>query len=423
MNPVLLKPESDRGSQVVVQGHAHATMTAVDYLDYKRTLMPRVMESYSRLRGRADLVIVEGAGSISEVNLRAGDISNMGFACEANIPVILAADIDRGGAIASIIGSWTLLPDDERVLLKGYIMNKFRGDLSVLAPALDVIRERSGLPCFGVLKWFGGAARFPAEDSFALASGAGRKTDTADDSGNKIKIYVLALSRISNFDDFDPLSAETDVDLAYVRPGEAVPGDGDLVIIPGTKSTLGDMEFVRSQGWDVDIAAHIRRGGRVLGICGGYQMLGKTISDPHAAENPEPRTIRGLGLIDVSTVMKPLKTLRHFEARTEKGDTVAGYEIHIGSTTGPGTATPMFYLDGAAEGAFSEDGRAFGCYVHGLFTSDSYRARFLSAWRGGEGIGGERSSYGRQIDETLDELADDMERQLDINAIARMAGV
>lgn len=423
MNPVLLKPESDRGSQIVVQGRARATMTAVDYLDYKRTLMPRVMESYNRLRDRADLVVVEGAGSISEVNLRTGDISNMGFACGANIPVLLVADIDRGGAIASIVGSWMLLPDNERALLKGYIMNKFRGDLDVLAPALDVIRERSGLPCMGVLNWFEGASRFPAEDSFALAGGADRRTGKTDGSGEKIKIYVLALSRISNFDDFDPLSAETDVELAYVRPGEAVPGDGDLVIIPGTKSSIGDMEFLRSRGWDVDIAAHVRRGGRVIGICGGYQMLGKTISDPHAVENPEPRTIRGLGLIDVSTVMEPLKTLRRFSAHTEYGDTIAGYEIHMGSTNGPGTATPMFYLDGVAEGAVSEDGRAFGCYVHGLFTSDSYRARFLSAWRGGEEIGVERRSYEKQIDEALDELADHMERQLDIDAVARTAGV
>ena len=335
----------------------------------------------------------------------------------------LVADIDRGGSIASVIGSWMLLSDDERGLLKGYIMNKFRGDFGVLAPALDVIMERSGLPCFGVLRWFGGAARFPAEDSFALTSGAGRRTDERDGSERKIKIRVLALSRISNFDDFDPLSAETDIDLAYVRPGEAVPGDSDLVIIPGTKSTIGDMEFLRSQGWDVDIAAHIRRGGRVLGVCGGYQMLGKTISDPHAVENPEPRTIRGLGLIDVSTVMEPVKTLRRFAARTEKGDTVAGYEIHMGSTSGPGTASPMFYLDGAAEGAFSADGRAFGCYIHGLFTSDSYRARFISALRDGDGIGGERCLYEKRIDETLDELADDMERQLDINSIARTAGV
>jgi adenosylcobyric acid synthase len=420
MNPVLLKPESDRGSQVVVQGHARATMTAPDYLYYKRTLMPCVMESYSRLRDRADLVVVEGAGSISEVNLRAGDISNMGFACEANVPVVLVADIDRGGAIASVVGSWMLLPDDERPLLRGYMMNKFRGDFGLLIPALDVIEERTGLPCFGVLKWFEGAARFPAEDSFVLAGG---KMAKGDGSGRKIKIYVLALPRISNFDDFDPLVAEADIDLAYVKPGEAEPGDGSLVIIPGTKSTIGDMEFLRSQGWDVDIAAHIRRGGRVLGVCGGYQMLGKTISDPHATENTEPRTIHGLGLIDVSTVMEPLKTLRRFTARTEKGDTVAGYEIHIGSTNGPGTATPMFYLDGVAEGAFSEDGRVFGCYVHGLFTSDSYRARFLSAWRGDDGIGGECRSYERRIDETLDELADEMERQLDIDAVARTAGV
>jgi adenosylcobyric acid synthase len=423
MNPVLLKPESDKGSQVVIQGRARAVMSAIDYLDYKRTLMPYVMESYNRLRERADIVIVEGAGSSSEVNLREGDISNMGFAREADVPVALVADIDRGGAIASIIGSWILLPDNERSLLKGYVMNKFRGDFSVLAPALDIIKKRSGLTCLGALEWFEGASLFPAEDSLALTKESSPGAGAINGFGRRIKIYVLALSRISNFDDFDPLAAEPDVDLAYVRPGSPVPGDADLVIIPGAKSTIGDMEFLKSQGWDVDISAHIRRGGRVLGICGGYQMLGKIISDPHAVENPEPRTIRGLGLLDVSTVMEPVKTLRRFAAITEKGDRVSGYEIHMGSTSGPGLAKPMFCLDGAAEGASSEDERAFGCYVHGLFTSDSYRARFLSIWRGGEGTGSECQSYEKRIDDALDSLADHVERCLDTDAIARIAGI
>jgi adenosylcobyric acid synthase len=238
-----------------------------------------------------------------------------------------------------------------------------------------------------------------------------------------IKIYVLGLSRICNFDDFDPLAAEDDVDLSYVKPGSAVPGDGDLIIIPGTKSTIADLEFLRAQGWDVDIAAHLRRGGRVLGICGGYQMLGREVSDPDAVENPTPRTVRGLELLDISTVMEPLKTLRRFEARTQLGDEVAGYEIHAGATTGPGTESPMMYLDGAREGALSPDGRVAGCYIHGLFTSDSYRARFLSDFRSGQRTGAECQLYEAGIDLALDKLADHVEACLDVKSFASIAGL
>ena len=413
MNPVLLKPESDKGSQVVIQGHARATMSATDYLSYKKTLMPVVMESFGRLRAVSDLVIVEGAGSISEVNLRDGDISNMGFAVEAGIPVALAADIDLGGALASIVGSWYLIPDCERGLLRGYIMNKFRGDYKVLEPAVDIIGGHTGLQCLGVLQWFAGASVFPAEDSMALTainpSDQGRR-DCHGQSA-KIKIYVLSLSRISNFDDFDPLAAEDDVELSYVPPGSAIPGDGDLVVIPGTKSTIGDLDFLRTQGWDVDIAAHLRRGGRVLGVCGGYQMLGREVADPCAVENPEPRTVPGLGLLDVVTVMEPRKTLRRFTAGTQHGDDVTGYEIHMGSTLGPGTDRPMMLLDGVPEGARSEDGQTEGCYIHGLFTSDSYRTRFLSIFRGGADDGGEkRQGYWKKIDGALDGLADHIEK-------------
>ena len=422
MNPVLLKPESDSGSQVVVQGRARETVGARDYLLYKRTLMPYVMESFNRLRARAELIIVEGAGSISEINLRDGDISNMGFAAEANVPVVLAADIDRGGALAAVTGSWYLLPEDERPLLRGYVMNKFRGDFDVLAPALEIIRERTGLPCYGVIDWFAPASKLPAEDSQSLADafssgmgGIGRR--------GKIKIYVLALSRISNHDDFDPLAAESDVDLNYVKPGAAIPGDGDIVIIPGTKSTIGDLDFLRAQGWDTDIAAHIRRGGYVLGICGGYQMMGMEVSDPHAVENPKPMTVRGLGLIDVTTVMERQKTLRRFKAATQHGDEVAGYEIHMGSTTGPAAAAPMIILDGVPEGASGANALCAGCYVHGLFTSDSYRARFLSPFRGGEGAGFVRTKYEKQIDDTLDELASHIEARVDVDKLAKIAGL
>ncbi|MDR1509338.1 MAG: cobyric acid synthase [Synergistaceae bacterium] len=423
MNPVLLKPESDKGSQVVVQGHSRATMSAADYLSYKRTLMPFVMESFGRLRSASDLVIVEGAGSISEVNLREGDISNMGFAVEADVPVALVADIDRGGALAAVVGSWYLLPDDERRLLRGYIMNKFRGDYKVLKPAVDIIGRHTGLQCFGVLQWFKGASAFPAEDSMALpgsnSSYQGKRGNPGD---ARIKIYVLELSRISNFDDFDPLAAENDVDLAYVPPGKAIPGDGDLVVIPGTKSTIGDLDFLRAQGWDIDIAAHLHRGGRVLGVCGGYQMLGMEVSDPCASENPEPRTVSGLGLLDVATVMEPRKTLRRFTAVTQHGDDVTGYEIHMGSTRGPGTDRPMLSLDGVPEGARSEDERTEGCYVHGLFTSDSYRARYLSVFRGGAG-GEKRPVYWKKIDDALDDLSDHIEKYLNVEDLAAISGV
>jgi adenosylcobyric acid synthase len=424
MNPVLLKPESDKGSQVVVQGRSRGAMSAADYISYKKTLMPSVMESFTRLKSQSDIVIIEGAGSISEVNLRDGDISNMGFAVEAGVPVVLAADIDRGGALASVVGSWYLLPDDERGLLRGYIMNKFRGDYKVLEPAIDIIGSHAPIRCFGVLQWFPEASVFPAEDSMALYDVNSPVRPRRDNSGGKaiIKIYVLELSRISNFDDFDPLAAEDDVELAYVAPGSAIPGDGDLVVIPGTKSTIGDLDFLKAQGWDIDIAAHLRRGGRLLGICGGYQMLGREVSDPCAVESPEPRTVQGLGLLDVVTVMEPRKTLRRFTSVTPQDDVVTGYEIHMGSTSGPGTGRPMLCLDGVPEGACSEDGRTQGCYIHGLFTGDSYRARFLSAFRGASGSQRPRA-YWDKIDGALDRLADHIEKYLDVETLAEISGI
>ncbi|MDR1472897.1 MAG: cobyric acid synthase [Synergistaceae bacterium] len=419
MNPVLLKPETDHGSQVVVQGHVRATMSARDYIQYRYKLMPDVMDSFRRLCAQADIVFVEGAGSIAEVNLRDGDISNMGFAVEAGVPVVLAADIDRGGALAAVIGSHCLLLDSERPLLRGYMMNKFRGDREILTPAIDIIGRHTGLPCAGILRWFEGAAKFPAEDSMAL----GRATPGDAGGARRIRVYVLGLQRISNFDDFDPLAAEEDVRLSFVKPGDPVPGDGDLIIIPGTKSTIADLQHLRRQGWDADIAAHIHRGGMVVGICGGYQMLGSEISDPDAVENPEPATTRGLGLLDVRTVMSREKTLRRFTADTPDGCRVSGYEIHMGMTEGPERERPMVVLDGIPEGAVREDGLVRGCYIHGLFTSDSYRAKFLAMFRGGEGRGAAKLDYRKSVDMALDDLADQMERELDLELIAEIAGI
>jgi adenosylcobyric acid synthase len=422
MNPVLLKPESENGSLVVVQGRAAKTVRANEYLEYRKTLRCRVMESFDRLRRSADIVLVEGAGSMSEVNLRDGDIANMGFALDANIDVILVTDIDRGGSIASVVGSYDLLEEDEKALVRGYVINKFRGDYSIFKPAERIIEERTGLRCFGFVRWLSDMSRLPAEDSLALEKN-GDAVKCPRGSRRNIKIYVLGLSRIANFDDFDPLAAEDDVDLEFVKPGSAVPGDGDLIIIPGTKSTIADLEFIRQQGWDIDIAAHIRRGGRVLGICGGYQILGRKISDPHAIENPSPATVDGLGLLDVSTVMYPEKTLRRFSSVTPEGSNVAGYEIHIGKTSGPETQRPMIFLDGVPEGALRSDDLVAGCYIHGLFTSDSYRSEFLSAFRGKDGLSAAGFEYEKLMDDTIDELADEMERSVDVYAIASIAGL
>jgi adenosylcobyric acid synthase len=377
------------------------------------------MESYQRLCASSDIVVVEGAGSSSEVNLRDGDIANMCFALEARVPVVLVADIDRGGAIASIVGSHILASDEERALLKGYVVNKFRGDPALFTPALDIIADRTGLASLGVVGWFEKSALLPAEDAVVLERASRRESDAA--KTKKIKISVISLPRISNFDDFDPLAAESDVELSFVKPGEALRGDINLVIIPGTKSTVADLEFIRSQGWDTDIAAHVRRGGSVLGICGGYQIMGREIRDPDAVETTDARTVQGLGLLDVITVMEPHKVLRKFSEVTQNGIAISGYEIHAGRTTGPSAERPMLIRNGVPEGATGADGLCLGCYIHGLFTSDDYRARFLSAFRGGGDENSPSLRYESKVDEVLDDLAEHLERSLDIPKIARIS--
>ena len=419
MNPVLLKPESDRGSQVVVQGRATGVVRSSDYKDFRATLMPRVMESYWRLCAVSDIVVVEGAGSSSEVNLREGDIANMGFALHADVPVLLVADIDRGGAIASLVGAHALATKAERGITRGYIVNKFRGDPALFTPALDIIRAHTGLRSFGIMRWFDAARLLPAEDAVALE----RAVDGSKPGFGVIKICVLTLSRISNFDDFDPLAAERGVELIFVKPGDAIPGDARLVIVPGTKSTIADLEFIRAQGWDIDLAAHVRRGGYVLGICGGYQIMGREISDPDGVESDIPRTAPGLGLLDVDTVMEPEKVLRKFRATTDDGTVVAGYEIHAGRTAGPATARPLLRLDGVPEGAVGNDDRCCGCYIHGLFTSDAYRRQFLEKISGGVWSGGDAPGYEDRVDRVLDDLAAAVERDLDVDGIVRIAGL
>ncbi|MEW5726762.1 MAG: cobyric acid synthase [Pseudomonadota bacterium] len=398
MNPVLLKPQSETGAQVVVQGRVLASATARDYHALKTSLLPRVLESFERLRSRAELVLVEGAGSAAEVNLRAADIANMGFAEAADVPVVLVGDIDRGGVIAAIVGTWELLSPPERARTKGYLINKFRGDPALFTPALELIKARTGLDCLGVVPWFAGAALLPAEDAQSLAS---RRGDGA------FHVAVPHLSRIANFDDFDPLAAEPGVRLTIVPPGTPLPADADLVVLPGSKSTIADLGFLRAQGWDIDILAHARRGGRVLGICAGYQMLGRSVADPAGVEGPAGGTAAGLGLLDVDTVMAGDKVLTEARGRCDDA-TVFGYEMHMGRTTGPDTRRPMLELETGPDGARSADGRIMGCYLHGLFASDSFRHALL----GGSGV-----DYEARVEAVLDDLAEHMERYVAVDKL------
>src|SRR5246127_3658401 len=325
MNPVLLKPETDVGAQVVVQGRRIATLRARDYAIMKRSLMTPVLESFERLKRQADVVLVEGAGSPAEVNLREGDIANMGFARKADVPVVLVGDIDRGGVIAQLVGIKTVIDPDDAAMIQGFVINKFRGDPTLFDDGYKLIAQKTAWRGFGVLPCFARAGELPAEDALGLSDA--RKP-------GQCKIACLVLSRIANFDDLDPLKLEPSVDLVMVRPGEAIPGDVRLVIIPGSKSTRGDLAFLRGEGWDIYLFEHHRRGGHVLGLCGGYQMLGRSVADPEGIEGQAGDTA-GLGLLDVTTVMSPEKSLTRIRA-THAGtkQPIDAYEIHIGRTEG-----------------------------------------------------------------------------------------
>lgn len=412
MNPVLLKPQSDSGAQVIVQGKVWGSFDARAYQEQKSTLMPSVLESFGRLCDAGELVIVEGAGSPAEVNLRVGDIANMGFAEVAEVPVALVADIDRGGVIASIVGTHAVLPESERRRIKGCIINKFRGDVSLFNGGLKTIAEATNFETFGVVPYFPAARRLPAEDSVAISS---RRQAVVD---RPIRVAVPVLSRISNFDDLDPLIAEADVMVDFVEAGRALPGDADLVVLPGTKSTLTDLAFLRAQGWDIDIAAHHRRGGMTLGICGGYQMLGRRISDPEGIEGA-PGVALGLGLLDIDSEIKARKSLREVQAiDLGSGESLRGYEMHMGVTTGPGLARPLLSLGERQEGAVSESGRVLGCYLHGLFAADNFRHAFLSRLRDRHQSG---LNYEMEIEETLDALAVHLESHLNLDRILQIA--
>jgi adenosylcobyric acid synthase len=420
MNPVLLKPQSEVGAQVIVQGRIFGNAKAADYHRLKPQLLEKVLESYRLIGADADLVVVEGAGSPAEVNLRAGDIANMGFAIAADLPVVLVGDIDRGGVIASLVGTKALLVPEEVARIKGFVINKFRGDLALFAEGLRTIAAQTGFQSLGVVPWFDRARDLPAEDGVAL-DGAHHGYAARDQvwaAGARIKIVVPQLPRIANFDDLDPLRAESDVAVEFVPPGRALPGDADLILLPGSKATIADLESFKASGWDIDLKAHVRRGGWVLGLCGGYQMLGRWIEDPAGIEGP-PSACNGLGLLNVATTLSARKTL--VEARgvdRATGCTVQGYEMHVGATSGDGCTRPMLDLAGRADGAVSADGRVMGCYLHGLFASDAFRRAFLTALRPGFASD---LAFESRVDETLNALADHLERHLDLARIWEIA--
>lgn len=409
MNPVLLKPEQETGSQVVVRGQRRASMSARAYWQERSKLLPEVLQAFSELASDTDVVIVEGAGSASEVNLRANDIANFGFAQAARVPVALVGDIHRGGVIASIVGTFAVIDPADAALIRATLINKFQGDPTLFTDGVSFIAERTGVPCFGPVPWFADAARLPAEDVLALEG------YTANRAGG-FTIAVPRLPRIANFDDLDPLRAEPGIRVIMVEPGQPLPRHADLIILPGSKATRSDLAALRANSWDVDILAHHRAGGRMLGICGGYQMLGRTIADPDGIEGA-PGTSAGLGLLDVDTVLTPVKQLRVEQAtHMASGAAISGYHMHMGVTEGADRTRPFAHVSGTAEGAISADGRVAGTYLHGLFAADTFRRAFLG------NAASPDLAYEAGIEQTLDDLAVHLEKHLDIDALLRLAG-
>lgn len=410
MNPILLKPESETGSQVVVQGHAMGRYKARDYGQLKSTLMPKVLESFHHLCADHDLILIEGAGSPAEINLRAGDIANMGFACAADVPVVLIGDIDRGGVIAQVVGTANVLAHKDRAQICAFGINKFRGDPTLFDDGVTEIETRTNWPSLGVLTWFKDAWKLPAEDAQDIARPSGATQGT-------LHIAVPKLSRIANFDDLDPLAAEPNVHVDIIQAGRPIPAQADVILIPGTKSTIADLAYLREQGWDIDILAHARRGGSVIGICGGYQMLGRTIDDPHGSDGTIGVT-KGLGLLDVTTVMAQEKTVTPTQAmHLSTGYAVSGYEIHMGVTDGPDCRRAWIGIDAnRSVSAQSADGKILGSYIHGLFAQDAFRAAFLQSF-------GTHSSvaFDAVVDEALDAIAAQVAQEWSLDQIYKMA--
>ncbi|HEV7277267.1 MAG TPA: cobyric acid synthase [Devosiaceae bacterium] len=410
MNPVLLKPEHESGAQIILRGRRLGSMPAREYWQRRGDFLDQVRGAFDELCADADLVLVEGAGSASEVNLRHNDIANFGFARAAGVPVVVIGDIHRGGVIAALAGTFAVVDPGDASLIAATLVNRFQGDPALFADGRLFIESRTGRPCLGPVPHFAAASRLPAEDVLALDA-------PQPAAAGPFSIAVPRLPRIANFDDLDPLRAEPGVRLQIVEPGQPIP-PVDLIILPGSKATRSDLAALRAEGWDIDILAHHRRGGALLGICGGYQMLGTMIADPEGIEGT-PGSSRGLGLLDVETRIGPLKQLRLEGAHhAASGEPLAGYHMHMGETAGADGNRPFARVAGEPEGAMSASGTVMGTYLHGLFAADGFRAAFLRQL--GAGRTGE-TAYETVVEATLDQLAEHLERHLDLDTILTLA--
>jgi adenosylcobyric acid synthase len=412
MNPVLLKPQSDMTAQLIVRGRRIETRHAETFARDRSDLLQIAVESFRRLQQEADIVVVEGAGSPAETNLRAHDIANMGFAHAADVPVVLVGDIDRGHVIASLVGTHAVLDAQDRERIRGFIVNKFRGDVELFRSGLEEIEARTGWPSLAIVPWLHAAGALPAEDAMQLQHGRSASSTA------RLRIAIPHLPHIANFDDFDPLRFEPDVQLEFVAPGSPLPLDADLIILPGSKATIADLEFFRAQGWHIDLQAHVRRGGRVLGICAGYQMLGTAVDDPQRIEGALA-TSPGLGLLDVRSTMTGHKTLRSVTGvELSSGAPIAGYEMHLGATEGSGASRPMIrFDDGTFDGAVSADGRIAGCHVHGLFAAPAFRSAYLNVL----GANSTGQDHAQRVERALDDVAAALESSLDVERLLRLA--
>ena len=410
MNPILLKPQGDNTSHVIVEGRYHHTTDARTWLDSRARLLPKVIASYEQLSRTYDVIVVEGAGSPVEKNLPPPDIANMGFALATRIPVVLIADIESGGVLADIIGTHILLTPQERALVKGYIINKFRGDIRILQPAFPIIRDHTDMACLGVLPFHTAAQNLPVEDSLALAR---RPVTQSSATVSPLRIVIPHTPHLANSDDIEPLRLHPDIHVC-LAPADAPLPDCDLILLLGSKAVLSDLAFIKQQGWHKDIERHHRLKKPIIGLCGGYQLLGRTIDDPSGIEGIQGKR-DGLGLLNVHTHLQPSKTLTRTTSRHRTTQQrVCGYEIHIGTTTGADTTTPMLLPDPehprkhGDSGAVSPCGTVQGCYMHGLFANDDFRANCLKT---------NSASYETSLQNSLNALADTVEQEIDIDAL------
>ena len=406
MNPILLKPESNSKTQIIVNGKLYRTIDSKNYKFYKKKLLEIALDSYTKLKKKYDLILAEGAGSPAEINLRNNDLANMGFASRAKLPVILIGDIDRGGVIAQIVGTKEVLSKNDKKLVLGFLINKFRGNLSLFQKGYDFIEKRTNWKGYGVLPWFEKCSNFPAEDSFDISFKKKK---------SKYKIVCLQLSRISNFDDLDPLAQEPKIEVEMIKSGNKIPKDADLVIIPGSKSTISDLLHLKRNKWDLDLKNHLKNKKFILGICAGYQMLGKEIFDDSLIES-ERKKIKGLGFLNVTTKMKKKKkTVKVNALHYESGLYFDGYEIHIGQTEGKDCLKPFSLVNNKKDGAISQNGLVMGSYIHGMFNNNLFRSFFIKK------IFGINSNlnYQKKLNDSLDEFSNLIEEKTKICELLR----